>query len=160
MLLRCSYFHSLHLLSAILFLIVYLQPNFLCYWFALKYILIVHFLYELVSSIWAFSHFWALAFVGILLLGKDAFFKLSHFFQKTSNFHANLNLALGLVGMYTAATFIWAVTKLSYLSFVVCLLDISWTVLNKFLTVTIYISIGRWGPVIISGFDCLYLTSA
>ena len=38
-----------------------------------------------ISSLWAFLKFWSLAFVGFLLLNKDAIFMLSHFFITTSD---------------------------------------------------------------------------
>ena len=47
--------------------------------FGLEYILI-YFLYVLFVSFWAFLSFRVLIFVGFLLLSKEGFLKLSHFF--------------------------------------------------------------------------------
>ena len=84
----------------------------------------------LVSSLWAFLSFYMLAFVGFLLLCKDAIFMSSRFFQTTSDSHGTLHLALGLVGMHSAAAFMWTVT---YFSFRVCVSDISWKASNLLL---------------------------
>ena len=59
-----------------------------------------------------FLSFYALVFVGFLLLNKDAFV-ISHF------------SVIGLIGIHLAAAFIWSLTKFSYLSFRVCFSDIS-----------------------------------
>ena len=42
---------------------------------------------------------------------------LSQFFLTAIDSHGTLHLAQGLVGMHSAATSTWVVTKLSYLSF-------------------------------------------
>ena len=53
------------------------------------------------------------------------FFKLSSFFLATNDSHETLHLALSLVDMHLAAASTWAVTKFSYLSFGICLSDVS-----------------------------------
>ena len=63
------------------------------------------------------------AFVGFLL-SKDDIFMSSHFSLITIASHGTLHLVLVLVGMHSAAASMWAVTKFSYLSFGVCVLDI------------------------------------
>ena len=81
------------------------------------------FWYIFISSFWTFLRFCTSAFVGFLLLSKDAFLKLSRFLLTTSATHGSLHLALDLVGTHTAAAAasMWAVTKFSYLSFGICL---------------------------------------
>ena len=91
---RCSSFHSLHLLSAMLFMIIYLLPRFLFYWFGLECILVV--LFVCVTSFWVFLSFSALSFVWFLILSKDTIFMLS-FFLATSDSHGTQHLALSLV---------------------------------------------------------------
>ena len=76
-----------------------------------------------------------LAFVGFLLLSKDAIFILSHFFLTTSTLHRTLHLALDLIIMLSVAASICAVTKFSNLSLEACVSDISRRVLNLCLTV-------------------------
>ena len=76
-----------------------------------------------VSSLWAFFCFWALTFIGFLLLSKDAIFTSSCFFLTTSNSHGTLHLAFSLVSMPSADASIWAMTKFSFSSFGVCILD-------------------------------------
>ena len=86
--LRCSSFCSLHLLSATLIVIVYLQLSFWIYWIDLECILVVFFFvffcfffvfFVCVSSDWVFISFCSLTFVGFILSSKDAFFMLYHF---------------------------------------------------------------------------------
>ena len=67
------------------------------------------------------------------------------FFGTTSDSHRTLHSALDLVGMHFAAASMWAVMKFSYLSFGVCVSNISWRVSNFFLTVTVYL---LWGAVV------------
>ena len=43
-----------------------------------------------------------MAFIGFLLLSKDAIFVLSHFFLTTSDSHGTLHLAFSLVGIYSS----------------------------------------------------------
>ena len=51
-----------------------------------------------------------LALVGFLLLHRDAIF-MSCFFLTSSISHGTLYLALSLVGMYSVAASIWALTN-------------------------------------------------
>ena len=51
--------------------------------------------------------------------------------------HGTLHLALGLVDTHSGTASIMAVTKFSYLSFGVCISDVSWRVSNLFFTVTV-----------------------
>ena len=129
LLMRCSFFYLLHLLSAMLFEIAYFLLSILFYWSDLEYILFVLF-FVCVSSLRTFLSFCALAFVGFLLLHKDTVFMLSRFFLTTSISYRTLCLALGLVGMYSAATSIWELTKFSYSSFGICVPDTYWRVSN------------------------------
>ena len=55
--------------------------------------------------------------------------------------HETLGLALCLVGMHSATASKWALTKFSYSSFGVGVYDISWSALNLFLSVNIYLSL-------------------
>ena len=73
---RCSSFCSLHLQSAILIEIVYLQPSFWFYWFGLECIL-----FRCVSSLWVFLNFWTLPFVMFLLFIKGAISMFFSFLQ-------------------------------------------------------------------------------
>ena len=95
------------------------------------------FWYVLVSSLRAFLSSGTLAFVGLHFWIR-ILFKLSHFFLVTSDSHEILHLALGLIGMHSAAASIWAITKISNSSFGVCGSDVSWSVSNLFYTVNIY----------------------
>ena len=49
------------------------------------------------------------------------------------------HLALGLVGIPFAATSLWMMTKFSYLSFGVCVSDISCRISSLFLAVIVYL---------------------
>ena len=81
----------------------------------------------------AFLSFCTLAFV-VFLLSKDVFFMFSFF----PNSQGTLHLALGLVGIYSTAAFMRAVSKFLYFLFGVSLSDVFWSILDLFLTVTIY----------------------
>ena len=76
--------------------------------------------FRYVSSLRAVLNFCVLAFVGFLLLSKDAIFMLSRFFRATRDSHGTLHLALGLAGMHSAVASMWVLTKFSYSSFGVC----------------------------------------
>ena len=81
------------------------------------------FRYVLVSSLYAFLGFWALALVGFLLLHRDAVFTSSRFFLAAKIFQGIICLALRLVGMHSTAASMWALTKFSYSSFGVFLIS-------------------------------------
>ena len=121
---RCFSFYFLHLLSVMWIMIVFFLTNFWFYWFDLECILVILF-----SML--------VAFVGFLL-SRDAFFTSSRLSLTAIVSQWTLYLAFGLVGIYSAAAFIWVVTKFSYSSFGVCLSDDSWRVSNLFLTVGVY----------------------
>ena len=95
--------------------------------------------YMLVNSFCALS-FRALILVGFLLLHLEAIFTSACFFLTAHVSHGTLGLALCLVGMHSAAASKWALTKFSYLSIRVGVSDISWSVLNLFLSVNVYSS--------------------
>ena len=59
--------------------------------------------------------------IGICLV---SFIAISFFLTATDSYKT-LHLALGLVGMHSTGVSIWAVTEFSYLSFEVCLSDVS-----------------------------------
>ena len=77
-----------------------------------------------VTPICTFSCFCVLVFVKFLLSSKDTFFSCYLIFLTATDSQATLHLALGLVGLHSAAASIWTVTKFSYLSFEVCLSDV------------------------------------
>ena len=83
------------------------------------------FRYASFSLLCAFLSFWALALVWFLLLHQDVVFTLSHFFLTANVSQRTLCFALCLVGMHSAATSMWALTKFSYLSFRISVSDIS-----------------------------------
>ena len=107
---RVAFFYSLHLLSAMPFVI---QPSFLFIALTLNVFLLL--LLVCVSSLCALS-FWALALIGFLLLHKDAIFTLSEFFFNCKCLQWN-SLALSLFGIHSDFTSMQALTKFSYLSF-------------------------------------------
>ena len=94
----------------------------------------------LVNSFCALS-FWALILVGFLLLHWEAAFTSVRFFLTATVSHGTLVLALCLVGMHSAAAFMWVLTKFSYSSFGVGVSDISWSALNLLPSVHIYLSL-------------------
>ena len=61
-----------------------------------------------------------------------------HFSINAIASNGTLHLYLGLLRMHSVAASIWAVIKVSCLSFGVCLSDISCRLLNLFLRVTIH----------------------
>ena len=79
-----------------------------------------------ICSLCAYLSFCTLVLVGFLLLHRDAVFTLSHFFLTANVSHGTLCLALGLVGIHSAAASMWEMMKFSYLSFGVGASDISW----------------------------------
>ena len=133
MLLRCSSISSLHVLSAMLFMIVYLLLILSFYWSDLECIFLfcISFLYTLLS-------FCMLAFVGFLLLHKNTVFMLSHFFLTSSI--SNGTLFGSWFGWYEfCCCFYVGIDKVLYYSFEVFVLDISWRVSNLFLTINVYL---------------------
>ena len=149
LLLRYSFFCTFHLLSAMIFMIVYLLPSFLSYWFDFECLLFA------MCSLWAFLCFCTFAFVGFLLVTKDAIFMLSCFFLITSDSHA---ICLCLL--------VWLVCTLQLLpcgqwrSFNIRHSEYMFQILLKSIEFVSYsyhiffanISIGKWGLVITCGF--------
>ena len=101
---------------------------------------ICSFWYALIYSLCAFLSFCVLVLVGFLLLHRDAVSTLSRFFLTANVSQRTQCLALSLVGIHSAAASMWALMKFSYLSFGVSVSDISWRVLDLFLSVIIYLS--------------------
>ena len=101
---------------------------------------ICSFWYMLVNSFCAWS-FWALILVGFLLLHLEVVFMSACIFLTVNVSHRSLGLALCLVGMHSAATSKWALTKFSHSSFEVGVSDIFWNASNLFLSVNIYLSL-------------------
>ena len=102
-----------------------------------------------VSSVCASLSFWALAFVGFLWLHKDTIFTLSRFFLN----YLNLCLALGWVGLDSAAPFMWTLMKFSYSLFGVSVFRyllkcIKFLVLHLPYIFIAKISNFKWGPFI------------
>ena len=64
-----------------------------------------------VLVILVFLSFCVLAFVGFLLISKNAFVTLSHFSQTAIYFHRTQDLAVGLVGIDSDAASMWVVKK-------------------------------------------------
>ena len=127
---RCFYLHSLHFLSTIQIVIVYLPSNFWFYSFGFGCILLVF-----VRSLLTFLCFNILPFVVFFNYVRI----LSRFSLTAIDSLRTLYFTLGLVAMYTATASIWVVTKFSYLSFGVCLFR--WLVKSSKLvsySVTIY----------------------
>ena len=136
---RSSWLEAFSLALAVLFLLLisftvcHIILDFL---FSTEYLIIfiwfwmyfVHsFRYTLVDSFYAFISFWALILVGFFLLHLEAVFTSARFFLTANVSHGTQGLALCLVGMYSAATSKWALTKFSYFSFGVGVSDISWS---------------------------------
>ena len=64
-----------------------------------------------VSSLWTSLSCCALAFDGFVLLNKNTLFTLSRFSLTAIDSQGTLHLALGLVGMHSAAAFLWMITE-------------------------------------------------
>ena len=99
------------------------------------------FRYTLVNSFCAFLSFWVLILIVFFLLHREVIFTSACFFSTANVSHGTLGLALCLVGMHSTATSRWAVTKFSYLSFGIGVSDISWSALNLFPSVNVYLSL-------------------
>ena len=157
----CSSFSSLHLLSTMLFVIVYLQLNFWFYWFDLECIPITLFgicclvvsEFSKVSAHWHVLNFfyWVRIFF---------FFKLSHFFFSitTSDTHGILQFG-SWFGWYAFCccfhvssdnVFIFTIQSISFRYFLKSIKFLS----PSYSISSAYISIGKWGPVITCDFDC------
>ena len=76
--------------------------------------------------------------VVVFLFIKEAFFMLSRFSLNAVESQGFLYLAFDLIGMHSAAAYIWAVTTFSYSLFEVCLSVALWRTWNLFLTVNVY----------------------
>ena len=95
------------------------------------------------SAIWWWWWWCFLSFilVGFLLLHRDTVFTFARFFLTANVSFWTLGLALCLVGMHSALASMWALTKFSYSSFRIRVSDISWSALNFFLRVNVYLSL-------------------
>ena len=98
------------------------------------------FRYMLANSFCAFLSFKALVLVGFFLLHLEVVF-MSASFSLTNVSPGTLDLVLCLVGMNSAATSKWALTKLSYSSFGVCVSVFSYRALYLFLSANTYLSL-------------------
>ena len=107
-------------------------------WFCMYFV--CSFRYMLVNSFCALS-FWSLILVGFPLLHLEVVFMSAGFFLTANISHGTLGLAFYLVGMHSAAASKWALMKFSYSSFGVNVSDISWSVSNLFLSVSVYLSL-------------------
>ena len=99
------------------------------------------FRYMLADSFCAYLSFKALILVGFLLLYLEVVFTSARFFLTANVSHGSLGLALCLVGMHSAATSKWTVTKFLYSLFGAGVSDISWSASNLFLNVNVYLSL-------------------
>ena len=125
----CQAHHDFLSFTEFLFLMIWSWMYSSCFCFC--------FLYVFVSSLWVFLCFCTLTFVRFLL-SKIAFFMLSLFILTAIDSQGTLHLALGLIGMHSAAASMCMVTNFSYLLYGVYLLDVSCRVSNLFLSITIY----------------------
>ena len=74
------------------------------------------FKYALDRSVCAFIRFWAQAWVGFILLHRDADFTLTHFFLTAKVSHGTQYFDFSLFGMHSAAASMWTLTKFSFSS--------------------------------------------
>ena len=88
----------------------------------------------LANSLCVFLNFNALVFVVFYLLHLEAVFPPARFSLTAYVSHGALGLVLCLFGMHSAAASLWILTKLSYLSFGVCVSFFSCSVSNSFLS--------------------------
>ena len=93
------------------------------------------FRYMLANSFCAFLSFRALILVGFFLLYLETVFSSARFSLTTNVSHETLGLALCLIGMHSAATSKWTLTKISYSSFGVCVSVFSCSASNLFLSI-------------------------
>ena len=98
------------------------------------------FRYMLADSFCAFLSFRELVLFGFFLLHLEAVFMSARFFLTANASHGTLGLAL-LVGMHSAATSKWTLTKLSYSSFRLCVSFFSCSASNLLLSVNVYLSL-------------------
>ena len=94
------------------------------------------------SSLWAFLSFCTLAFVGFLLLHKDAFFMLSHFFLINSDSLRISHLPLGLVDTLSTDASMWAAMKFPYFWYLLKSIEF---VSYSYRIFIANISISKWG---------------
>ena len=80
-------------------------------------------------------------FVGFLLLHYEVVVTSAHFFLTVNGSHGTLGLVLWLIGIHSAATSKWALTKFSISSFGIGVSDISWNAPNLFHSVNIDLSL-------------------
>ena len=103
-----------------------------------------------------------LAFLWFILLSKDVFFMLSHLSLIVIDSQGTAHLALGLVGMHSAAISIWVVTKFLFvirsMSFRCFLKRIKLVSYSYYIFIA-YITVGKPGSVISLSFTCLFLIS-
>ena len=95
----------------------------------------------LANSFCVFLSFSALILVVFFLLNLKAVFTSVRLFLTANVSHGTMSLALYLVGMHSAATSNWALTKFSYSSFGICVSDFSCCVSNS------NIAVIKQGPV-------------
>ena len=95
----------------------------------------------LADSFCAFLSFRALVLVRFFLLHLESVFTSARFSLTANVSHGTLGLVLCLVGMHSAATSKWALTKFSYSSFGVCVSVFSCSASNLFLNVNAYSSL-------------------
>ena len=78
--------------------------------------------------------------VGFFLLHLEAVFMSARFSLASNASHGTLDLVLIFVGMYFAAASRWALTKISYSSFGVCVSVFSRSASNLFFNAITYLS--------------------
>ena len=98
------------------------------------------FKYMLANSFSAFLSFTALVLVGFFLLHLEAIFTFARLSLTANVSHGTLCLNLCLVGMHSAATSKWALTKFSYSSFGKCV-SVFCSASNFFLNAKAYLSL-------------------
>ena len=148
------------LFTAILFVIAYLQPGFLLNWSEVECIII--FLINM-CSLWAFLSFCALAFVGFLLWSRDNIFMLSHFFSnyKWLPWNSTLGSWFGWYAFYfyfyegSDKIFVFVIRSMCFKYLLKSIEFVSYCYCRFIAN----ISIGKWGPVVTSGFVFLFLIS-
>ena len=96
------------------------------------------FRYMITNSFCAFLSFRALVLVGFFQLHLEAIFTSARFSLTANVSHGTVDLVLCLIGMYSAATSKWALTKFSYSSFGLCV-SVFCSASNLFLSANVYL---------------------
>ena len=99
------------------------------------------FRYMLANSFCAFLSFRALVLVGFFLFHLEAVFTSARFSLTANVSHGTLYFVLCLIGINSAATSRWALTKFSYSSFGVCVFVCSCRASYLFLSSNVYLSL-------------------